>query len=158
MHQWILRFPVALLTVLMLLLGVVPVCFRSGTRHRPGDHQGRRPNQGQDQREYYLYHKGDQPWSRYRHRHLFRAIQSPTRSTLYPLPATGGLPIGGFAEWIAWRGRECDHHIGDNAHHQPGQKRAQVYQSAFIAESATFDPNPENNTASLSLRIVGNTH
>ena len=30
--------------------------------------------------------------------------------------------------------------------------------TAFIAESATFDPNPGNNTASLQLHIVGNTH
>jgi|GEM_PF-3551102 hypothetical protein len=30
--------------------------------------------------------------------------------------------------------------------------------TASIAESATFDPNPNNNTASLSLHILGNTH
>jgi uncharacterized repeat protein (TIGR01451 family) len=40
----------------------------------------------------------------------------------------------------------------------PAQSERKFTNTAFIAESATFDPNPENNTASLSLHIVGNTH
>ena len=40
----------------------------------------------------------------------------------------------------------------------PAQGERKFTNTAFIAESATFDPNPDNNTASLQLHIVGNTH
>ena len=40
----------------------------------------------------------------------------------------------------------------------PAQSERKFTNTAFIAESATFDPNPDNNTASLNLHIVGNTH
>jgi uncharacterized repeat protein (TIGR01451 family) len=40
----------------------------------------------------------------------------------------------------------------------PAQSERKFTNTAYIAESTTFDPNPENNTASLSLHIVGNTH
>jgi uncharacterized repeat protein (TIGR01451 family) len=40
----------------------------------------------------------------------------------------------------------------------PAQSERKFTNTAFIAESATFDPNPANNTASLNLHIVGNTH
>jgi uncharacterized repeat protein (TIGR01451 family) len=40
----------------------------------------------------------------------------------------------------------------------PAQSERKFTNTAFIAQSATFDPNPDNNTASLNLHIVGNTH
>jgi uncharacterized repeat protein (TIGR01451 family) len=40
----------------------------------------------------------------------------------------------------------------------PARSERKFTNTAFIAESATFDPNPANNTASLNLHIVGNTH
>ena len=40
----------------------------------------------------------------------------------------------------------------------PAQSERRFTNTAFIAESTSFDPNPHNNTASLHLRIVGNTH
>ena len=40
----------------------------------------------------------------------------------------------------------------------PARSERKFTNLAYIAESATFDPNPANNTASLNLHIVGNTH
>jgi hypothetical protein len=40
----------------------------------------------------------------------------------------------------------------------PAQSERKFTNTAFIAEPATFDPSPDNNTASLKLHIVGNTH
>jgi uncharacterized repeat protein (TIGR01451 family) len=39
----------------------------------------------------------------------------------------------------------------------PARSELKFTNTAFIAGSATFDPNPDNNTASLSLHIVGKT-
>jgi len=40
----------------------------------------------------------------------------------------------------------------------PAQSERKFTNTAFIAESTTFDPNPDNNTASLQLHIIGDTH
>ena len=40
----------------------------------------------------------------------------------------------------------------------PAQNERRFTNTAFIANSDVFDPNTDNNTASLSLHIVGNTH
>jgi len=40
----------------------------------------------------------------------------------------------------------------------PAQSERNFTNTAFIAHSDLFDPNPNNNTASLNLHIVGNTH
>ena len=40
----------------------------------------------------------------------------------------------------------------------PAKSERKFTNLAYIAESLTFDPNPENNTASLSFHILGNTH
>jgi uncharacterized repeat protein (TIGR01451 family) len=39
----------------------------------------------------------------------------------------------------------------------PAKSERKFTNTAFIGSSATFDPNPDNNTASLQLRIVGKT-
>ena len=39
----------------------------------------------------------------------------------------------------------------------PARSERKFSNTAFIASSGTFDPNPANNTASLSLHIVGKT-
>jgi uncharacterized repeat protein (TIGR01451 family) len=40
----------------------------------------------------------------------------------------------------------------------PAQSERKFTNLAYIAEATTFDPNPANNTASLSLQIIGKTH
>jgi len=40
----------------------------------------------------------------------------------------------------------------------PAKSERKFTNTAFIGSSATFDPNPDNNTASLHLHIVGKTH
>jgi uncharacterized repeat protein (TIGR01451 family) len=40
----------------------------------------------------------------------------------------------------------------------PAKSERKFGNTAFIAESATFDPNLDNNMASLDLRIIGKTH
>lgn len=40
----------------------------------------------------------------------------------------------------------------------PAKSERKFTNTAFIAASATFDPNPSNNTASLLLHIVGNSN
>jgi uncharacterized repeat protein (TIGR01451 family) len=40
----------------------------------------------------------------------------------------------------------------------PAKSERKFTNTAFIAESATLDPNLSNNTASLTLQIVGKTH
>jgi uncharacterized repeat protein (TIGR01451 family) len=40
----------------------------------------------------------------------------------------------------------------------PAKSERKFTNLAYIAEATIFDPNPENNTASLSFQIVGNTH
>ena len=40
----------------------------------------------------------------------------------------------------------------------PAQSERKFTNMAYIAESTTFDPNPNNNTASLQFHIIGNTH
>jgi hypothetical protein len=39
----------------------------------------------------------------------------------------------------------------------PARSERRFTNTAFIAESTTFDPNPNHNTASLNLHIVGKT-
>jgi large repetitive protein len=40
----------------------------------------------------------------------------------------------------------------------PAKSERKFTNLAYIAEATIFDPNPQNNTASLSFQIVGNTH
>jgi uncharacterized repeat protein (TIGR01451 family) len=40
----------------------------------------------------------------------------------------------------------------------PAQSERKFTNLAYIAEATTFDPNPANNTASLSFQIIGKTH
>jgi uncharacterized repeat protein (TIGR01451 family) len=40
----------------------------------------------------------------------------------------------------------------------PAKSERKFSNTAFIAESAAFDPNPDNNSASLDLRIIGPIH
>lgn len=40
----------------------------------------------------------------------------------------------------------------------PAKSERKFTNTAYIAEAAPFDPNPSNNTASLSLQIIGKTH
>jgi hypothetical protein len=40
----------------------------------------------------------------------------------------------------------------------PAKNERRFTNTAFIGGSDTVDPNPDNNTASLHLHIVGNTH
>ena len=40
----------------------------------------------------------------------------------------------------------------------PARSERKFTNLAYIEESATFDPNPDNNTASLQFHIIGNTH
>lgn len=40
----------------------------------------------------------------------------------------------------------------------PAQNERRFTNTAFIANSDVFDPNTDNNTASLRLHIIGNTH
>jgi len=40
----------------------------------------------------------------------------------------------------------------------PAKSERKFTNTAYIAEATTFDPNPDNNTASLQLQIIGKTH
>lgn len=40
----------------------------------------------------------------------------------------------------------------------PARSERKFTNRAHIEESATFDPNPDNNTASLEFHIIGNAH
>jgi hypothetical protein len=40
----------------------------------------------------------------------------------------------------------------------PARSERKFTNTAYIAESTSFDPNQDNNTASLQFHIIGNTH
>jgi uncharacterized repeat protein (TIGR01451 family) len=158
MNKWILRFPVTLLTTLILVLGLVPVA------------SAQEPS-------------ADLALTKTADRKNVKIGESITFTitvtNLGPDAATGVYFGDSLPDPLNFVSASCDKSptsggacavdslaVGESATitivatpiTNPAQSERRFTNTAFIAESATLDPNPDNNTASLQLHIVGNTN
>ena len=158
MNKWISRLPVTLLIVLMLMLGLVPTAFAQ-----------------EPTADLALTKTADRKSVKIGETITFTI----TVTNLGPDAATGIYFGDSIPDPLNFVSASCDKGptfggacavdslaVGESATitvvttpiTNPAQSERKFTNTAFIAESATFDPNPDNNTASLQLRIVGNTH
>jgi uncharacterized repeat protein (TIGR01451 family) len=156
-NKWISRLPVTLLIVLMLMLGLVPTAFAQ-----------------EPTADLALTKTADRKSVKIGETITFTI----TVTNLGPDAATGIYFGDAIPDPLNFVSASCDKGptfggacavdslaVGESATitvvttpiTNPAQSERKFTNTAFIAESATFDPNPENNTASLSLHIVGNT-
>ena len=158
MNKWISRLPVTLLIVLMLMLGLVPTAFAQDptadlaltkTADRKGVKIGETitftitvTNLGPDAATGIYF--GD-------------AIPDPLN--FVSASCDKGPTVGGDCAVDSLAvGESATITVVTTPITNPAQSERKFTNTAFIAESTTFDPNPDNNTASLQLHIVGNTH
>ena len=158
MNKWISRLPVALLIVLMLMLGLVPTAFAQ-----------------EPTADLALTKTADRKSVKIGETITFTI----TVTNLGPDTATGIYFGDAIPDPLNFVSASCDKGttfggacavdslaVGESATitvvttpiTNPAQSERKFTNTAFIAESTTFDPNPDNNTASLQLHIVGNTH
>jgi uncharacterized repeat protein (TIGR01451 family) len=158
MNKWISRFPVTLLTVLILILGVVP----AASAEEPGA-------------DLAITKDADQTRAKIGENITFTI----TVTNFGPDTATGIYFGDSIPDPLNFVSSSCDHGtaywglcrvdslaVGESATitlvttpiTNPAKSERKFTNLAYIAEATTFDPNPDNNTASLSLHIVGNTH
>jgi len=158
MKKWILRFPVTLLTTLILVLGIVPaVSARELTTDLALTKSADRKNVK-----------------------IGETINfTITVTNLGPDTATGIYFGDSLPDPLNFVSASCDSGptfggacavdslaVGESATitiaatpiTNPAQSERKFTNTAFIAESATFDPTPGNNTATLVLHIIGNSH
>jgi uncharacterized repeat protein (TIGR01451 family) len=157
MNKWILRFPLTLLTILILALGMVP----AASAQEPS---------------------ADLALTKTADRKNVKIGQTITFTitvtNLGPDTATGIYFGDSLPDPLNFISASCDKGptfggacavdslaVGESATitivatpiTNPARSERKFTNTAFIAESATFDPNPANNTASLQLHIAGNT-
>ena len=158
MNKWISRLPVTLLIVLMLMLGLVPTAFAQ-----------------EPTADLALTKTADRKSVKIGETITFTI----TVTNLGPDTATGIYFGDAIPDPLNFVSASCDKGptfggacavdslaVGESATitvvttpiTNPAQSERKFTNTAFIAESATFDPNLDNNTASLQLHIVGNTH
>ena len=158
MNKWISGLPVTLLIVLMLMLGLVPTAFAQ-----------------EPTADLALTKTADRKSVKIGETITFTI----TVTNLGPDAATGIYFGDAIPDPLNFVSASCDKGpafggacavdnlaVGESATitvvttpiTNPAQSERKFTNTAFIAESATFDPNPDNNTASLQLHIVGNTH
>ena len=158
MNKWISGLPVTLLIVLMLMLGLVPTAFAQ-----------------EPTADLALTKTADRKSVKIGETITFTI----TVTNLGPDAATGIYFGDAIPDPLNFVSASCDKGptfggacavdslaVGESATitvvttpiTNPAQGERKFTNTAFIAESATFDPNPDNNTASLQLHIVGNTH
>jgi len=158
MNKWISRLPVTLLIVLMLMLGLVPTAFAQ-----------------EPTADLALTKTADRKSVKIGETITFTI----TVTNLGPDTATGIYFGDAIPDPLNFVSASCDKGptfggacavdslaVGESATitvvttpiTNPAQSERKFTNTAFIAESTTFDPNPDNNTASLQLHIVGNTH
>ena len=158
MNKWISRLPVTLLIILMLMLGLVPTAFAQ-----------------EPTADLALTKTADRKSVKIGETITFTI----TVSNLGPDAATGIYFGDSIPDPLNFVSASCDKGptfggacavdslaVGESATitvvttpiTNPAQSERKFTNTAFIGESTTFDPNPDNNTASLQLRIVGNTH
>ena len=158
MNKWILRFPVTLLTVLILALGMVP----AASAQEP---------------------TADLALTKTADRKNVKIGQNITFTitvtNLGPDTATGVYFGDSLPDPLNFVSSSCDRgtafwglcRVDSLAASEsatitvvttpitnPAQSERKFTNLAYIAESTTFDPNPDNNTDSLQFHIVGNTH
>jgi uncharacterized repeat protein (TIGR01451 family) len=158
MNKWISRLPVALLIVLMLMLGLVPTAFAQ-----------------EPTADLALTKTADRKSVK-----IGETITFTITVTNLGLDTATGIYFGdAIPDPLNFVSASCDKGptfggacavdslaVGESATitvvttpiTNPAQSERKFTNTAFIAESTTFDPNPDNNTASLQLHIVGNTH
>jgi uncharacterized repeat protein (TIGR01451 family) len=158
MNKWSSRFPITLLIVLILMLGVVP----AASAQEPSA-------------DLAITKAADQTRAK-----IGEAITfTITVTNLGPDTATGIYFGDSIPDPLNFVSSSCDRGTaywglcrvdslaaGESATitlvttpiTNPAKSERKFTNLAYIAEATTFDPNPDNNTASLSLHIVGNTH
>jgi uncharacterized repeat protein (TIGR01451 family) len=158
MDKWISHFPVTLFIVLMLMLGLVPTAFAqeptadlalTKTADRMNVKIGETitftitvTNLGPDAATgIYFGDSIPDPLN-------FVSSSCDKGTAYWGLCRVGSLAIGESATIT----------VVTTPITNPAQSERKFTNTAFIVEATTFDPNPDNNTASLSLHIVGNTH
>jgi uncharacterized repeat protein (TIGR01451 family) len=158
MNKWILHYPVALLTVLILILGIVPSVSAQEltadlTLTKTADRKNVKigenitltitvTNLGPDAAAgIYFGDSLPDPLN-------FVSASCDKGTTSGSACAVDSLAVGESATIT----------IVATPITNPAQSERKFTNTAFIAESATFDPDPDNNTASLNLHIMGNTH
>ena len=158
MNKWISRLPVTLLIVLMLMLGLVPTAFAQ-----------------EPTADLALTKTADRKSVKIGETITFTI----TVTNLGPDTATGIYFGDSIPDPLNFVSSSCDQGavfwglcrvdslaVGESATitlvttpiTNPAQGERKFTNTAYIAESTTFDPNPDNNTDSLQLHIVGNTH
>ena len=158
MNKWISRFPVILLTVLILRLGTAPAV----SAQEPGA-------------DLALTKTADRTNVKIGQTITFTI----TVTNLGPDTATGIYFGDSLPDPLNFVSSSCDRGIafwglcrvdslavGESATitvvttpiTNPAKSERKFTNLAYVAESTTFDPNPDNNTDSLQLHIVGNTH
>jgi len=158
MNKWILHFPVTLLTVLILVLGIVPSAFAQ-----------------ESTADLALTKTADRKTAKIGETITFTI----TVTNLGPDTATGIYFGDSLPDPLNFVSSSCDRGtafwglcrvdsltVGESATitvvttpiTNPARSERKFTNLAYIAESTTFDPSPDNNTASLQLHIVGSTH
>lgn len=158
MNKCILHFPVTLLTVLIIVLGIVPSAFAQ-----------------EPTADLALTKTADQKAAKIGETITF----SITVTNLGPDTATGIYFGDSLPDPLNFVSSSCDRGtafwglcrvdslaVGESATitvvttpiTNPARSERKFTNLAYIAESTTFDPNPDNNTASLQLHIVGSIH
>ena len=158
MNKWISRFPVTLLTVLILMLGAAP----AASAQEPSA-------------DLALTKTADRTNVKIGQTITFTI----TVTNLGPDTATGIYFGDSLPDPLNFVSSSCDRGttfwglcrvdslaVGESATitvvttpiTNPAKSERKFTNLAYIAEATTFDPNPDNNTDSLQLHIVGNTH
>ncbi len=157
MNQRILRFPMMLLTVLILALGMIP----AASAQEPSA-------------DLALTKTADRKSAKIGETITFTItvtnLGPDTASGIYfgdslpdPLNFVSSSCDRGTAFWGLCRvdslavGQSATITVVTTPITHPARSERKFTNLAYIAESTTFDPTPDNNTASLQFHIVGNT-
>jgi len=158
MNKWIFRFPVTLLTVLILMLGLAPAA-----------------SAAEPSADLAITKAADQTRAKIGENITFTItvtnLGPDTATDIYfgdsipdPLNFVSSSCDQGTAYWGLCRvdslamGESATITLVTTPITNPANSERKFTNLAYIAEATPFDPNPDNNTASLSLHIVGNTH